>query len=64
MFRVRMRWLNVVLILYVSGFANSSLSVVSCRHFDENGYLGELLKTCIVNMCVCVSPLLDSLVGL
>jgi hypothetical protein len=36
----------MLLILPLGGSANNSLSVVSCRHFDEN-YLEELLEACI-----------------
>jgi hypothetical protein len=32
----------------VRGSANDSLSVVSCRYFNENVYLEELFGTCIV----------------
>jgi hypothetical protein len=36
-------WLQVVLILLAGGSANNS--VIHCRHFHENIYLEELLKT-------------------
>jgi hypothetical protein len=41
-----MPWLQVVLILLVSGSANSGLS--SDVFFKENAYLKELLKTCVL----------------
>jgi hypothetical protein len=54
------RYLQVVLILLVDGFANSSHSAVSCRYLNDKYIFGRaasnlcFIRTVYTRVCVCV----------